>query len=116
MLCEKCGSAVIRIEHPEPGVRNALCAGGHRSYFFRLDNGCWESQEERCVRMASYRICDDCGQEFTEAADRNRMQLTLCAACKRTHLQVSNRMSYFRKMSEGDHDHRGIKGELEPVL
>jgi hypothetical protein len=107
---------IVQVEHPEPGVRNAVCTSGHRTYYFRLDNGCWESQSARRIRMASYRICDECGEEFIEAADKNRTERTLCSACKKNHLLVSWRISYAKRISEAADDHRGVKGELESVL
>ena len=51
-----------------------VCPLGHRRYFYKLDNGKWESQEARRRRLIKCRVCERCEKEYMLADHRTSYQ------------------------------------------
>lgn len=79
MSCPKCGAPTERrIECP--GVLSVVCICGHRTTYYKRDNGEWESEIQRRERMKVTVVCSDCHKEFDipcpSAVDRK-----VCPTC-----------------------------------
>lgn len=70
LKCGTCGEpAALQVEDETTATLH--CASGHRRYFYRREDGAWESQEERKRRLSLYRVCEQCGAEYLLSYLRN---------------------------------------------
>lgn len=85
LKCRTCSEpATLQVD--DENTASLLCASGHRQYFFKRDNGKWETQEARQKRLNKYRICGSCNREYmTSDHKASHVQLAtelgLCPGC-----------------------------------
>lgn len=118
--CPTCKNNVELIVHDLTSVELRCPIDGSR-YYFR-HNGKWESAEARRERMKDIFLCEDCGEEFHDAAkSKYTIRKKYCTTCLNKHKRENVDRYTVKAVSTGSASRRGgvmaaFRREMEKLM